>query len=86
MSRFNFKRSIAMGWICPEKCWPANSGSCMAASSVSTTASARKSNKQMITALDVQSAKRVKRSPAFSDSALSSKGALHKCRLENCHY
>ena len=40
----------------------------------------------MITRSDIQSAKRVKRSPAFSDSALSNKGTLHKYRLENCHH
>ena len=86
MSHFNFQRSIAMAWICPEKHWPANGGSCMTVSSVSTTSSARKSNKQMMTRSDIQSVKRVKRSPAFSDSTLSNKGALHKHRLENCHH
>ena len=63
-----------------------NGGSYMTVSSVSTTASARKSNKQMITRSDIQSVKRVKRLSAFSDSALLNKGALHKHRLENCHH
>ena len=48
----------------------------MTVSSVSTTSSARKSNKQMMTRSDIQSVKGVKRSPAFSDSTLSNKKVL----------